>query len=90
MSAAHKKATWVLPMQAAREATQRRDSRLDPQRLARLRARAATANVQFHCFNDEDTGQTIFAVSRWAMVRQLESVEAAEKWLDMVLGVKNG
>ena len=61
----------------------------DQQRLATLRARAAMANVQFHCFDDECTGATIYVVSRWAMTRQLESLDAAEKWLDLVTGVKS-
>lgn len=60
------------------------------QRLATLRARAAMANVQFHVFDDEDTGQTIFMVSRWAVTRQLDSLDSAEAWFDLVTGVRHG
>lgn len=59
-------------------------------RLTTLRARAAKAGVHLHIFDDEDTGQTVYIVSRWALTRQLESLDAAEKWLDMVMGVKHG
>lgn len=74
--------------QSAKQTTQHRDSRPDQQRIANIRARAGMANVQFHVFDDECTGQTVFMVSRWAMTRQLESLDAAEKWLNLVCGVR--
>lgn len=61
-----------------------------PARKARLRERAAKAGVHVHIYDDEDTGRTVFVVSRRALTRQLESIDAAEKWFDLVLGVEHG
>jgi hypothetical protein len=61
---------------------------LDPKRLSTLRARAALAGVQLHVFDDEDTLKVIFIVSRWAMTKQLESLDAVSDWLDRVIGRK--
>ena len=60
----------------------------DQTRLGCLRARAAQAGVTLFVYADNDTGPTIFVMSRWSHIRQLESLTAAEAWLDMVLGAK--
>lgn len=51
--------------------------------------KAALAGITAHATED-DHGEPVVIVSRWAMTRQLESLEAADKWLDMVTGVKHG
>lgn len=61
----------------------------DQIRLATLRAKSARAGVQLHVYDDEDTQKTVYIVSRWDLTRQLESLDAAEKWLDMVTGAKH-
>jgi hypothetical protein len=60
----------------------------DQKRLATLRARAALAGVTLYQ-STTDTGQPCYIVSRWALTRQLESLDAAEHWLDQVTGVKH-
>lgn len=90
MRAAHEKAAWVfVPPEAAQE-NAHAEFTPDQKRLATLRASAAMAGVQLHVYYDEDTGQTVYLVSRWALTRQLESLDAAEAWLAQVTGVKHG
>jgi hypothetical protein len=57
-------------------------------RLATLRARAALAKYVLSSI-EGDHGQTIYVFSRWALCRQLDSIDSAERWLDHVTGVKN-
>lgn len=58
-------------------------------RLSNLRARAALDGVVLHAI-EGDFGATIFIFSKWAMTRQLDSIEAAERWLAGVTGVNHG
>ncbi|MCB2001695.1 MAG: hypothetical protein KDH18_03345 [Rhodoferax sp.] len=34
----------------------------------------------------DDRDRRVYIVSRWAMCRQLDSLEAVEQWLEMVTG----
>ena len=56
-------------------------------RLATLRAKAALSGHILHAI-EGDSGQTLYIFSRWAQVRQLESIERAEMWLSHVTGAK--
>lgn len=51
-------------------------------RVFTLRARAALAGVVLHVIE----GENLYIFNRWALCRQLESIESAERWLDAVLG----
>lgn len=86
----HEKAARMLDTSEAALKTTQREFTPDQKRVATLRARAAEAGVQLHVFDDEDTGKTFYLVSRWNMTRQLESIDAAEAWFDLVTGVKHG
>jgi len=57
----------------------------DPKRLATLKARCALAGVAL-IESTDDRDRPVFVVSRWAMCRQLDSLEAVERWLVMVTG----
>ena len=57
--------------------------------LATLRARACLAGVTLHAIED-DRGQAVCVVSRWALTRQLDSLDAVARWLDTVAGVRHG
>lgn len=61
----------------------------DRKTLATLRARAALAGVTLYAI-ENDHGKTVYIVSKWALTRQLDSLDAAENWLDLVTGVKHG
>jgi len=52
------------------------------------RARAALAGVTLHEL-DNDHGETVYIVSRWAMTRELADLGAVEAWLDRVTGARN-
>lgn len=54
-------------------------------RFATLRARAALSGVTLYAI-EGDFGKTIYVVSRWALTKQLDSMDAAEAWLDQVTG----
>lgn len=86
MSAAHKSESPAATGLNANQTTNVREFTPVPARMA---ARAAKAGAQIHAFDDQD-GKTVYIVSRWGMSRQLDSIEAAESWLDMVLGVPHG
>lgn len=58
-----------------------------PERLATLSARAALAGITLYK-TTVDQDRPCYVVSRWALVRQLDSLDAAEQWLDQVMGVK--
>ena len=57
----------------------------DPKREATVTARCALAGVTLIPSTD-DRDRRVYIVSRWAMCRQLDSLEAVEKWLEMVTG----
>ena len=57
------------------------------ERLATLRAKAALSGHILHAIEGDD-GQTLYIFSKWAQVRQLESIERAEIWLAHVTGQK--
>lgn len=50
-------------------------------RLATLTARAALAGVTLTT-TDDDSGQRVYIVSRWALTRALPSLDAMEQWLN--------
>lgn len=54
-------------------------------RLANARARAALNGATLHRIED-DRGDPVFVVTRWAHTRQLQSIEAVEAWLDRLEG----
>lgn len=64
------------------------DSTLDQERLATLRARAALAGVTMYEARDAN-GKAVYVVSRWALTRQLDGLDAAEAWLAQVTGVRS-
>ncbi|ABE42918.1 hypothetical protein [Polaromonas sp. JS666] len=53
--------------------------------FATQQARAAIAGVSLHRLED-DRGREVFIVSRWAMTRELPSLDAVSAWLDAVTG----
>lgn len=85
MTAAHKSECPAATGQNAEKSTNTREFTPDQKRIASLRARAALAGVVMHGI-EGDFGDIIFIFSRWAMTRQLDSIEAAERWLDGVTG----
>ena len=54
--------------------------------LATVRAQCALAGVTLHPL-ENDHGKTVYIVSRWALTRELESLEAVSAWLARVVGV---
>ena len=56
--------------------------------FATLQARCALAGATLHQLQN-DHGNTIFIVSRWALTRELADLDAVASWLDRVLGVKS-
>ena len=60
---------------------------VDPARkaFASLQARAALAGIALHRINRQD-GAEAFLVSRWALSREFDSLEAVEDWLERVGG----
>ena len=56
--------------------------------FATLQARCALAEVTLHQL-ENDHGNTVFIVSRWALTRELQDLDAVASWLDRVLGVKS-
>ena len=65
------------------------DSQPFHKQLATLRARAALAGIALNAIED-DYGSTVFIVSRWAMTRQIDTLEAVADWLDSVTGGRHG
>lgn len=55
-------------------------------RISTLRAKAALHGVVVNVI-EADSGETLYIFNRWALCRQLDSIDAAERWLDAVLGV---
>ena len=56
---------------------------LDPKTIATLKARAALAGVALSV-TDDDHGQPLFVASKWAMTRQLASVDEVEQFLQRI------
>lgn len=57
-------------------------------RLATLRARAAMAGITL-CALENDSRETVYIVSRWALTRELPDLEAVSAWLEQVTGVRH-
>ena len=56
--------------------------------FATLQARCALAEVTLQQL-ENDHGNTVFIVSRWALTRELQDLDAVASWLDRVTGVKS-
>lgn len=54
-------------------------------RYENCRARCALAGVALVRSTD-DRDRPVYVVSRWGLTKQLDSVEAVERWLEMVTG----
>ena len=59
---------------------------LDKQ-YATQQARCALAGVSLHRL-ENDHGNTVYIVSRWALTRELPDLDAVSAWLDRVTGVQ--
>jgi hypothetical protein len=59
----------------------------DGKLLATLRARAALAGITLYESTDDRDDRT-YVVSRWALTRQLDSLDAVAAWLDQVTGAR--
>ena len=55
--------------------------------FATVQARCALAGVSLHQL-ENDHGNTVYIVSRWALTRELQDLDAVAFWLDRVTGVK--
>ena len=62
-------------------------STITDKQLATLQARCALAEVALHQL-ENDHGQKVYVVSRWALTRELADLNAVASWLDRVTGVK--
>ena len=56
--------------------------------FATLQARCALAEVALHQL-ENDHGQKVYVVSRWALTHELQDLDAVASWLDRVTGVKS-
>ena len=56
--------------------------------LATLQARCALAEVSLHQL-ENDHGQKVYIVSRWALTHELPNLDAVASWLNRVTGVKS-
>ena len=56
--------------------------------FATLQARCALAEVTLHQL-ENDHGDVVYIVSRWALTRELTGLDAVASWLDRVVGVKS-
>ena len=63
------------------------DTTIDKQ-FATLQARCALAEVALHQL-ENDHGQKVYVVSRWALTHELPDLDAVASWLDRVTGVKS-
>lgn len=57
----------------------------DEKRFATLQANAALNGVTLHCI-DGDFGRPVYIASRWAMTKQLSTLDDIDSWLQMVTG----
>lgn len=91
MSAAQKSECPVAPGQNAEQKT---DTTIISQpaatgkRFATLQAQCALAGVSLHQL-ENDYGETVYIVARWAMTRELANLDAVATWLDRVTGVQS-
>ncbi len=53
--------------------------------LDTLRARCALAGIALHV-TDDDRGQPLYIVSKWALTRQIGSIEELAAWVNRVTG----
>lgn len=53
--------------------------------FATLQARAALAGVTLAAI-ENDFGRPAYVVTRWALTRQLDTLDAVEHWLDQLTG----
>ena len=56
--------------------------------FATLQARCALAEVALHQL-ENDHGNAVYIVSRWALTRELQDLDAVASWLDRETGVKS-
>lgn len=56
--------------------------------FATLQARCALAEISLHKL-ENDHGQVVYIVSRWALTLELADLAAVVCWLDRVTGVKS-
>lgn len=54
-------------------------------RFATARARAALIGAVLHCIED-DHGQDVYIVTKWALTRELRDLDSVEAWLDRIEG----
>lgn len=54
-------------------------------RFATAQARAALMGATLHLIED-DRGDDVFIVTKWALTRELRDLDAVESWLDRVEG----
>lgn len=55
----------------------------DQKRLATVTARCALAGITLHRIED-DRGRETFIVTRWALTRELQTLDDVEQWLERV------
>ena len=70
-------------MIAEKYATRRNSEHIN--RITILRAKAALHGVVVNVIED-DSGGGFYIFNRLALCRQLDSIDAAERWLDAILG----
>ena len=56
--------------------------------FATLQARCALAEVALHQL-ENDHGQKVYIVSRWALTHELPDLDGVTSWLDRVFGLKS-
>ena len=89
MSPPNEKAARMLDTSKTALINAQQDSKPFHKQLATLRARAALAGIAMNAIED-DYGSIVFIVSRWAMTRQIDTLEAVADWLDSVTGGRHG
>lgn len=60
---------------------------LDPKVLATLKARCARLGIELYV-TDDDAGKPLFVAVKWAMTRQLHSVDDVEAFILQAGGAK--
>ena len=91
MKTAHEKAVGVLDTPST-ALTKSNTTNVSPAEnlgkwFATLQARCALAGVGLHRL-ENDHGNTVYIVSRWALTRELTDLNAVSAWLDRVTGVQ--
>lgn len=59
----------------------------DAKRFATLQAHAALSGITVHQI-EGDFVPTIYIATKWALTRELRSLDAVAKWLETVTGVR--